>query len=73
MVLAFILVVLIDGLAHNTGGTAAFRDITRCRFFAKVIEITGQTWASERLYKYNTKIEAYCVPKFLPKDTKFWD
>ena len=73
MVLAFILVVLIDGATHETAGMAAFRDITRCKFFAKEIETTGQTWASERVYKYNTKIEAYCVPKFLPKDTKFWD
>ena len=62
--------VYIDGLAHNTGGTAAFRDITRCKYFAKEIETTGQTWATERLYKYNQKIEAYCVPKFLLKDTK---
>ena len=65
MVLAFILVVYIDGLAHDTGGTPAFRDITRFKFFAKEIETTGQTWASERVYKYNRKIEAYCVPKFL--------
>ena len=70
LVLIFILVVYIDGLAHNTGGTAAFRDITRCKFFAKEIETTGQTWASERVFKYNTKIGTYCVPRFLPKDTK---
>ena len=73
LVLIFILVVYIDGLAHNTGGTAAFRDITRCKYFAKEIETTGQTWAIERLYKYNQKIGAYCVPKFLPKENKFWD
>ena len=48
-------------------------NITRCKFFAKEIETIGQTWASERVYKYSTKIEAYCVPKFLPKETKFWD
>ena len=73
MVLAFILVVLIDKAAHETAGVAAFKDITRCKFFAKEIEITGQMWASERVYKYNTKIKAYCVPKFLTKETIFWD
>ena len=54
MFLAFILVILIDGATHETAGVAAFRDITRCKFFAK-------------------EIAAYCVPRFLPKDTKFWD
>ena len=28
-------------------------------------ETGGQTWATESLHKYNTKIEAYCVPQFL--------
>ena len=73
LVLIFILVVLVDGAAHETGVVAAFKDITRCKYFAKEIETTGQTRATERLYKYNQKIEAYCVPKFLLKDTKFWD
>ena len=73
MVLAFILVVYIEGLRHDTGGTPAFRHITRCKYFAKEIETTGQTWATERLYKYKTKIETYCVPKFLKKETQFWD
>jgi hypothetical protein len=73
MVLAFILVVYIDGLAHDTGGTPAFRSVISCGEYARWIETTGQTWASERVYKYNTKIEAYCVPKFLPKKTQFWD
>ena len=56
MVLAFILVVLIDGAAHETGGMPAFSDIIGCKDFANESETTGQTWASERVYKYNTKI-----------------
>ncbi len=71
MVVAFILMVYIDGLAQDTGGTVAIRAITRCKYFANEIETKSQTWASERIYKYNTKIEAYCVPRFLPKDAKF--
>jgi hypothetical protein len=66
-------VVYIDDLLYDTDGTPAFRDIIRCKYFAKEIETSGQTWAIERVYKYNTKIEAYCVPKFLEKETKFWD
>ena len=73
MVLAFILVVPIDWAAHETAGVAAFKDITRCKFFAKEIETTGQTWATERVYKYNQIIEAFCAPKFLWKETQFWD
>ena len=73
IVLAFILVVLIGGAAQQTAGVAVFKEITCCKFFAKEIETTGQTWASERVYKYNTTIEAYCVPHFFPKKTKFWD
>ena len=71
MVVAFILMVYIDGLAQDTGGTVAIRAITRCKYFANEIETKSQTLASERIYKYNTKIEAYCVPRFLPKDAKF--
>ena len=58
MFLAFILVVLVDGAAHETGLVAAFRDITRCKYLANEIQTTGLTWATERLFKYNTKIEA---------------
>ena len=71
MVVAFILMVYIDGLAQDTGGTVAIRAITRCKYFANEIETKGQTWATERLFKYDTKIEAYCVPRFLTKDAKF--
>ena len=71
MVVAFILMVYIDGLAQDTGGTVAIRAITRCKYFANEIETKSQTWATERLFKYDTKIEAYCVPRFLPKDAKF--
>ena len=73
MVLVFILVVLLNEAAHETAGAAAFRDITRCKYFAKEIQTKGQTLASEGVYKYNTKIEAYCVPQFLSKETKIRD
>ena len=51
MILFFILLVYVDGLAHDTGGTPALRDITRCKYFATEIETTGQTLAAQSLYK----------------------
>lgn len=73
MVLAFLLVVYIDGQAYEIGGIAAFRDIHRCNFFAKEIERGGnEKWTSKRVYHID-KIDAWCEPKFLPKETKFWD
>jgi hypothetical protein len=73
MVLAFLLVVYIDGSLHETGGIPAFRSILSCGEYARWIEQTGnETWTSKRVYQQN-KIEAYCVPKFFPKETKFWD
>tara|TARA_R100000426_G_scaffold85614_1_gene65770 strand:+ start:952 stop:1173 length:222 start_codon:yes stop_codon:yes gene_type:complete len=73
VVLAFILVVFIDGQETQLGGVAAFRDIQRCAYFAKAIEKTGnETWTTKRVYIQN-KIQAHCEPKFLPKETKFWD
>jgi hypothetical protein len=38
MLLAFFLLVHIDGVAQDTGGAPAFRDITRFKYFAKEIE-----------------------------------
>jgi len=73
MVLAFILVVYIDGLPHETGGVPAFRSILSCGEYARWIEETGnETWTSKRVYHQN-KIQAWCVPKFVPKKTQFWD
>ena len=48
MVVAFILMVYIDGLAQDAGGTVAIRAITRCKYFANEIETKGQTWATDR-------------------------
>tara|TARA_B100001093_G_C26399379_1_gene830603 strand:+ start:257 stop:478 length:222 start_codon:yes stop_codon:yes gene_type:complete len=73
MVLTFILMVLNGVFPYETSGTPAFRDIIRFKYFAKEIETTGQTWATERLYKYNQNIEAYLFPEFLKKEIKFWN
>ena len=73
MVLAFILVVYIDGSPHDIGGVAAFRDIYRCSQFAKAIEQSAnERWTSKRVYHID-KIDAWCEPKFVEKETKFWD
>tara|TARA_R100001443_G_scaffold108933_1_gene119895 strand:+ start:1468 stop:1701 length:234 start_codon:yes stop_codon:yes gene_type:complete len=73
VVLAFILVVFIDGSPHEIGGTAAFRDIHRCTFFAKEIERSGnERWTSSRVY-HQRKTDSWCEPRFVPKETQFWD
>ena len=73
MVLAFILIVYLDGSALELGGVAAFRDIYRCSQFAKAIEQSGnERWTSSRVYQQD-KIDAWCEPRFVEKETKFWD
>ena len=76
MVLAFILVVFVNGASLEIGQgkyIAAFRDIHRCAFFAKEIERTAnETWTTSRVYHQN-KVDAWCEPRFIAKETNFWD
>ena len=74
MVLAFLLVVYVDGRPLDIGGIAAFRSIVSCGEYAKWIEQTGnERWTSTRVWHLK-KIDAWCEPKFFdPKETKFWD
>ena len=72
MVLAFLLVVTMDGLPLDTEGML-FRDIHRCSFFAREIETSAnQTWVGN-VYKYRIKSRAWCKPVFVPAETRFWD
>ena len=65
MILAFMLVVLVDGEVRSTP-EMVFRNINRCNFFANAIE-TG--YKNDKQYK----ITAWCEPKMVPEATKFWD
>lgn len=65
MILAFMLVVLVDGEVRSTP-EMVFRNINRCNFFANKIERgTG--------YNPQYRITAFCEPIMVPEATKFWD
>lgn len=72
MLLAFVLIVSMDGLPIDTEGMY-FRDIHRCNFFAKEIETSAnQTWVGGR-YHYVIRARAWCKPIFVSSETIFWD
>jgi hypothetical protein len=73
MVLAFVLVVFVDGQKIDIGGDAAFRDIHRCAFFAREVEKTGHIYTQANKYYRRSKIQAHCEPRFFKKETRFWD
>lgn len=70
MVMAFLLIVVIDGLPEPTDGMY-FRDITRCNYFSREIE-RGRRGLS-RIYVGQQNITAYCTPRMVPEGTQFWD
>tara|TARA_R110002073_G_C9255874_1_gene562987 strand:+ start:381 stop:602 length:222 start_codon:yes stop_codon:yes gene_type:complete len=70
MVLAFLLVVVVDGEVHDANGEVYWNSIVTCSEYANWIESTGQTWQTQRFQKQN-QIQAYCVPKIVdPKKVK---
>lgn len=73
MVLAFLLVVLVDGSPHDANGNIFFNSIVTCGEYANWIERTAPTtWQTQRLQK-QTKIQAWCVPKLVnPKETQIF-
>tara|TARA_R110002050_G_scaffold159077_5_gene288447 strand:- start:1002 stop:1223 length:222 start_codon:yes stop_codon:yes gene_type:complete len=73
MILAFILTVYVDGELHNMGGTAAFRDVYQCELFGSAIEKSGNTTIAGNNSFYRDRVQTFCLPKFVSKDTKFWD
>jgi len=71
MLMAFILLVTVGGQTHNTQDMY-FRDITRCNFFAEQIEIGNLIRSGSYLYR-TERIDAYCLPVMVNKETEFWD
>jgi len=71
MLMAFILLVTVGGQTHNTQDMY-FRDITRCNYFAQEIERGNLIRSGSYLYR-TERIDAYCLPKMVDKDTRFWD
>lgn len=65
MIMAFILMVMVDGEMRETD-MMYFRDVKRCSFFAKAIE-RGDTPTKQY------KISAWCEPVMVNNNVKFWD
>jgi hypothetical protein len=72
MILGFLLVVLIEGTPAVTEDMY-FNDINRCNYFAYKVQ-TGSFKDGKYPYLYTQNIiTAYCLPKMVEEDTKFWD
>ena len=71
MVMAFLLLVTFQGQEYNTQNMY-FRDINRCNYFAEQIEKGNRQQSGGYIYRTD-KIDAYCLPKMVPKNTEFWD
>ena len=71
MIMAFLLVVIIDGDREPTANMY-FRNINRCNYFSDRIE-RGRY--SKRYYYRGSQalVTAYCTPRMVPEETQFWD
>ena len=64
MIMAFLLIVIIDGEPLK-------EEFTRCNQFAYYVE-SGAVTLSKRKRNQNN-ISAYCIPKKIGRNTKTWD
>ena len=71
MLMAFLLIVLVDGEPENTAGML-FRDINRCNYFSDRIE-RGIFVAVSYTHLTLPTVTAYCTPRMVPEGTVFWD
>ena len=71
MLMAFLLIVLVDGEPENTAGML-FRDINRCNYFSDRIE-RGIFVEGQRFRNSQVNVTAYCTTRMVPEETKFWD
>ena len=70
MLIAFLLVVVVDGEVVTTE-EMLFQDIYRCNRFANAVE-RGESASDRQPYKWQENISAYCVPKMVSKDTELF-
>tara|TARA_R110001592_G_scaffold246357_1_gene508090 strand:- start:3356 stop:3571 length:216 start_codon:yes stop_codon:yes gene_type:complete len=71
MIMAFLLVVVVDG-ATVTTEEMLFKDIYRCNRFANAIE-RGESASGRHPYKWQENISAYCIPKMVSEDTVIFE
>ena len=65
MIMAFVLMVMVEGEAVDTD-MMYFQNIHRCNYFADAIE-KRSTNSSQY------QVTAWCEPRMVPSNTKFWD
>jgi|TARA_R100000541_G_C1885172_1_gene82837 hypothetical protein len=71
MLMAFLLVVVVDGEIVTTD-EMLFKDIYRCNRFANAVE-RGESASDRQPYKWQENISAYCIPKMVSKDTELFE
>ena len=73
MIMGFLLMVMVEGTAAMTDDMY-FKDINRCNYFAHKVQTGSFNKDSNYSYTYgNRDIKAYCLPKMVKENTKFWD
>ena len=70
MLIAFLLVVVVDGEVVTTE-EMLFQDIYRCNRFANAVE-RGESASDRQPYKWQENISAYCIPKMVDKDASLF-
>ena len=71
MMMAFLLIVVVDNTPIEE--RFFFRDITRCNFFAHMVESGKYRMVQNNRVTKQQNVTAYCVPKYAAPTTKFWD
>jgi len=67
MIMAFLLIVMVDGELVSTNDML-FENVYRCNQFAKAIE-RGELGPDKQQYVWQENISAYCLPKTARKET----
>ena len=67
MVMAFLLVVIVDGTTVSTPDML-FENIYECNKFSWAIE-SGEPGPNQRPYKWQENITAHCIPKMVREGT----
>ena len=71
MIMAFLLIVVVDNAPIEE--RFFFRTIDRCNFFAHMIESGKYKMVQNNKMSSQENVTAYCIPKYAPPNTRFWD
>ena len=71
MIMAFLLVVIVDG-EQVSDGDMLFQNIYTCNKYANAVE-RGESASDRQPYKWQENISAYCIPKMVSEDIELFD